>query len=248
MRVRGSVLAPVLKHTAFLAALLCLTGCSAFAATPRATPQRGAMDRVVIPPCDSPMPVYTDQWTALGSGLPRNTPELLGFTPFVFADIPGDMTWSSSVVFSQQWTKEPGPLFHGAYGHLVPRPYNTLAMENTIAIDEAPHDFGPLAYMSANGSELHVTSQSATTVSGRSATLFHFATTDGSSHAVTGIGLLWRTATLTIRVTAATAGEYQMVYTASEPFDDFRAWPGASEQELMMLAASLIPWPACAGS
>jgi len=158
------------------------------------------------------------------------------------------MTWSSDVGFSQQWTKEPGPLFHGAYGHLVPRPYNTLGMENTIAIDEASHNFGLLAYMSANGSKLRVTSQSATTVNGRSATLFHFAATGGSSQSVTGIGLLWRTDALTIRVTAVTAGEYQMVYTGSESFDYFRAWPEASGQQLMALASSLIPWPGCGGS
>jgi hypothetical protein len=243
------MLAPVLKHTAFLAALLCLAGCSAFAATPRVTPQRGAMDRIVIPPCMSPMPTYVEQWTG-GSALPRNTSELLGFRPLVFADVPADMTWSSDVGFSQQWRKEPGPLFHGAYGHLVPRPYNTLGMENILAIDEAPHDFGLLTYMSVNGSQLHVTSQSTTTVNGRSATLFHFAASASgdSSHSVTGIGLLWRTGTLTIRVTAVTAGEYQMVYTASEPFDYFRSWPEASGQRLMTLAASLIPWPGCGGS
>ena len=242
------MLAPVLKHAAFLTALLCLTGCSAVAAAPRVTPH-GAMDRIVIPPCMSPMPAYVGQWTG-GSALPQNTSELLGFRPLVFADVPADMTWSSDVGFSQQWTKEPGPLFHGAYGHLVPRPYNSVAMENIVAIDETPQDFGLLTYMSANGSQLRVTSQSATTVNGRSATLFHFAASasGASSQSVTGIGLLWRTDALTIRVTAVTAGEYQMVYTASEPFDYFRAWPGASEQELMTLAASLIPWPGCGGS
>lgn len=239
---------PVLKYTAFLTALLCLTGCSAFAATPRVTPH-GAMNRIVIPPCMSSMPTYVEQWTG-GSALPQNTSELLGFRPLVFADVPADMTWSSDVGFSLRWPKEPGPLFHGGYGHLVPRPYNSVAMENIVAIDEAPHNFGPLAYMSTNGSPLRVTSQSATTVNGRSATLFHFATSASgdSSHAVTGIGLLWRTDTLTIRVTAVTIGEYQMVYTASEPFDYFRAWPKASGQQLMMLASSLIPWPGCGGS
>jgi hypothetical protein len=160
------------------------------------------------------------------------------------------MTWSSDVGFSQQWAKEPGPLFHGAYGHLVPRPYNTLGMENTIAVDEATHDFGSLAYMSAKGSQLRMTSQSATTVNGRSATLFHFAASasGASSQSVKGIGLLWRTDTLTIRVTAVTTGEYQMVYTASEPFDYFRAWPEASEGQMMTLASSLVPWPGCGGS
>jgi hypothetical protein len=161
------------------------------------------------------------------------------------------MTWSVSVGFGPQWKRGPAPLFHGAYGHLVPRPYNTLAMENIIAIDESPQNFEPLTNMAATGATLHVTSQSVTTMNGRNVTLFHFATAGESSNSVMGVGLLWRTGTLTIRVTAVTSGEYQMRYSGSEPaesFDQIRAWSGVDTGELMTLASSLMPWPGCGGS
>ena len=244
MRLRGGMLAPVLKHTVFLAALLCLTGCSAFAAPHRVTSQR-----VVIPQCLPVMAGGTEQWT--GSELPQNTSAFLGFRPLVFAHIPADMTWSGSVGFGSQWKRGPAPLFHGAYGHLVPRPYNTLAMENIVAIDESPQNFGPLTNMAATGATLHVTNQSVTTMNGRNVTLFHFATSGDSSHSVMGVGLLWRTDTLTIRVTAVTSGEYQMRYSGSEPsesFDQIRAWSGVDTGELMTLASTLMPWPGCGGS
>ncbi len=102
--------------------------------------------------------------------------------------------------------------------------------------------------MSANGQELHVTSQSPVTVSGRSATLFYFASPTGSSYVAEGIGLLLQIESLTVRITVVTVGGYQMLYHGQEMFDWIKSWSGSSERALMTLASNLIPLPHCKGS
>ncbi|HEY1388103.1 MAG TPA: hypothetical protein VGF38_06125, partial [Ktedonobacterales bacterium] len=139
------------------------------------------------------------------------------------------------------------PLFHGAYGRWISRPYNAKAMENIIAIDETPERLGLLTNMSATGAELHATNQSTVMVGGVTATMFHFSSGSADAHSVEGIGLLWQRDSLTVRVTVVASGEYQMLYSGpSEMLDQIRAWPGANEQELMALASKLIPLPSCA--
>lgn len=243
MRSNSTALTLPLTRTVLLLALLTLAGCASSAAP--LTAMHGTRDRMVIPRCLDAKAAQTTEWAG-GGGLPRNTSEFLGFTPYIFSDIPTEVTWSAVVGFGSASTDSPAPLFHGAYGHLVPRPYNAEAMENIIAIDETPKHLDLLTnMMSANGQELHVTSQSPVTVSGRTATLFHFASPTGSSYAVEGIGLLLQIESLTVRITVVTVGGYQMLYHGQEMFDWIKSWSGASEQTLMALANNFIPLPLC---
>lgn len=246
MRSSSTVLARILSHVVVLLTLLTLAGCASDAGSP--TAMHGIHDRMVIPQCLEAIAPQATEWAG-GGGLAGNTPVLLGFTPYVFSDIPAEATWSMDVGFGPAWKDGPAPLFHGAYGRLVPRPYNAEAMENIIALDETPNRLEPLTNMFDNGQELQFTGQSPVTVNGRSAALFHFASPTGSSHPVEGIGLLWQLESLSVRITVVSSGEYQMrPHGQPESFDWIKAWSGASEQALMALATNLIPLPRCDGS
>lgn len=216
MRQNGKALLLILNRTVLLLALLALAGCASRASIGTSLP--GTLSRVIIPPCTAPMPKQTSEWT--GGGLPQNTLAILGFTPYIFSEIPAEAAFSQVVGLGPQWPDGPAPLFHSAYGRWVPRPYNTVALENIIAIDETPTHLGLLTNMSSNGAELQVTKQSATLVDGRSTTLFHFSSSGTGSHSVEGIGLLWQRDSLAIRITVVTSGEYQMLYHGpNEAFD-----------------------------
>lgn len=246
MRSNSKTLTRILSHTVLLLALLTLATCASNTAPP--TAMHGLRDRTVIPQClEAIAEQPTIQWAG-GGGVPRNTPEILGFTPYIFSDIPAEVTWSMDVGFGPDFKDGPAPLFHGAYGHLVTRPYNAEGMENIIAIDETPQRLDLLTNMSDHGQELHVTSQAPATVNGRSTTLFHFASPAGSPHSVEGIGLLLHLESLTVRITMVTSGEYQMLPHGQESFDWIKPWSGANEQTLMTLANNLIPLPRCKGS
>lgn len=243
MRSNSKALTRTLTRTFLLLTLLTLAGCVSGAAPPTAL--HGARDRMVIPQCLEAISLQATEWTG-GGGLAGNTPELLGFLPYVFSAIPAEATWSMDVGFSPAWKDGPAPLFHGAYGHLVPRPYNAEAMENIIALDETTQRLEPLTNMFANGQELQLTNQAPMTVNGTSATLFHFATPMGSSHPVEGIGLLRQLDSLSVRITVVTSGEYQMrPHGQPESFDWIKSWSGTSEQTLKTLATNLIPLPRC---
>ena len=248
MHSNRKVLKYILRYLASVAALLTLVGCDSGTA-PSSMTLHGAYDRMVIPQCLEAIAAQTTEWAG-GGGLPGNTPEVLGFTPYIFSDIPKEATWSMVVGIGQRWSEYsggPAPMFHVAYGHLVPRPYNAEGMENIIAIDETPQPLDLLTNMSAtNGQKIEVTSQAPATVNGRRATLFHFAAPAGSSQPVEGIGLFWQLESLTVRITVVSSGEYQMLYHGQpEAFDWIKPWSGASEQTLMTLALNLIPLPRC---
>lgn len=248
----GPLLAILKRHAVLLAVLSLVLVCGSLTlvgngAGVTSTLQRAPRDRVVIPPCGSAEATQTTEWT--GPQIPGDAPAILGFTPYVITTLPDEVTWSLSVGFGPEWTDGPAPLFHGAYGRWMPRPYRAKALENVIALDETPRSLGLLTNMSATGTELQVTNQSTVMVGGKSGTLFHFSSGGMGAHAVEGIGLLWQRDVLTIRLTVVTSGEYQMLYSGpSEQFDQIRAWPGASEQELMALASHLTPFPFCAAS
>ncbi len=246
MRSNSPVLARMLSHAVVLLALLellTLAGRASNAAPP--TTVRGIRDRMVIPQCLEAISSQVTEWTG-GGGLAGNISELLGFTPYVLSDIPAESTWSMDVGFGPAWKDGPAPLFHGAYGHMVPRPYNAEAMENIIALDETTQRLEPLTNMFAKGQELQLTSQVPITVKGTSATLFHFGSPTGRSHPVEGIGLLWQLESLSVRITMVASGGYEMrPHGQPESFDWIKPWSGASEQTLKTLAINLIPLPRC---
>lgn len=243
MLLNASGLLMNMKRTALLLTLFALAGCASRAnAVTRRPP---TFDRVIIPPCTAAIAGQGSQWTG-GNGVPGNTSALLGFTPYVFSDIPATVTFSANVGFSAQYSDGLAPLFHGAYGRWEPQPYNAVALENVIAVDETPAHLGLLANMSSNGTALQVTNQSKAVVNGESATLFHFVSLGNDTQSVAGIGLLWQHKTLTSRITVVTSGEYQMTYpNSSAAFDWIRPWPGVSGQSLLSLASNLVPLPHC---
>jgi hypothetical protein len=215
--------------------------------------------RVILPPCETSLPVPTPPRTeqeGFGSAvMSSQVQQLLGFQPQLPRQLPTNVTWNLVYVESAAPADDPsnigapGPWLHAAYRLVNPRlqkfapsPPSVLTLDETSSSRFAPTSYYPGA------ASFQVASQTSDQVGSASAMLYHLAAPQGSQV----LELVWHAGYLAFRMTAVAGGAYQlaftnspMVSTASPTEDTIVSWSGSGDQVLLSAAQSLQPYTGC---